>query len=241
MGLVGWHVVPAGLWLPGVRRALWPALDGRGDPGRVALTFDDGPDPGTTPLFLRALDRLSVRATFFVLGERLERAPALGRRIVAEGHELAVHGWRHDPPWTPRPVRDLREVARAAALVADVAGRRPLWYRPPYGVLTGGRWAAARAAGLRPVLWSAWGRDWTADASPVSVRAEVARGLRGGATVLLHDSDTMCAPGSWRAALGALPGLIADCRERGLVVGPLADHGVGRPAGAARGRTDRAV
>ncbi|GGQ08902.1 polysaccharide deacetylase family protein [Streptomyces roseolilacinus] len=238
-GLAGWHVVPAATWLPGVRGALWPALDGRGDPGRVALTFDDGPDPGTTPLFLRALERLSVRATFFVLGERLERAPALGRLIVAEGHELAVHGWGHAPPWVPRPVREVREVARAAALVSDVAGCRPLWYRPPYGVLTGGRWAAARAAGLRPVLWSAWGRDWTADATPASVRAEVARGTRGGATVLLHDSDALCAPGSWRAALGALPGLVADCRARGLVVGRLADHGVGLTAGAARRRTGR--
>lgn len=238
-GLAGWHVVPAATWLPGVRGALWPALDGRGDPGRVALTFDDGPDPGTTPLFLRALERLSVRATFFVLGERLERAPALGRLIVAEGHELAVHGWGHAPPWVPRPVREVREVARAAALVSAVAGCRPLWYRPPYGVLTGGRWAAARAAGLRPVLWSAWGRDWTADATPASVRAEVARGTRGGATVLLHDSDALCAPGSWRAALGALPGLVADCRARGLVVGRLADHGVGLTAGAARRRTGR--
>ncbi|MFJ6998148.1 MULTISPECIES: polysaccharide deacetylase family protein [unclassified Streptomyces] len=243
-GLVGWHVVPAGTWLPGVRAALWPALDGRGHPGRVALTFDDGPDPGTTPLFLRALDRLSVRATFFVLGERLERAPALGRRIADEGHELAVHGWRHDPPWVPRPVRDVREVARAAELVARTAGRWPLWYRPPYGVLTGGRWAAARAAGLRPVLWSAWGRDWTADATARSVRAEVARKLRGGATVLLHDSDAMCAPGSWRAALGALPGLVAECRARGLEVGPLAGHGVGGASVAevrgARRRTEEA-
>lgn len=225
-GLVAWHVVPAAAWLPGVRRRLWPALDGQGDPGRVALTFDDGPDPVTTPLFLRALDRLSVRATFFVLGERLARAPGLGRAIVAEGHELAVHGWRHDRPWTPRPLRDVRDVAGAAELVADVAGRRPLWYRPPYGVLTGGRRAAARAAGLRTVLWSAWGRDWTATATPDGVRAEVARGLRGGATVLLHDSDAMCAPGSWRAALDALPGVVADCRARGLVVGRLAEHGV---------------
>ncbi|GAA4935665.1 polysaccharide deacetylase family protein [Streptomyces coeruleoprunus] len=226
LGVAGWHVGPAATWLPGVRRALFPVLDGRGDPGRVALTFDDGPDPATTPRFLRALDRLSVRATFFVLGERLERWPGLGRLMVAEGHELAVHGWRHDPPWWPRPVRDVREVGRAAGLVAETAGEWPRWYRPPYGVLTGGRWTAARAAGLRPVLWSAWGHDWAAGASPGSVYAEVTRSLAGGATVLLHDSDTMSVPGSWRAALGALPELVADCRARGLVVGRLAEHGL---------------
>ncbi|MFJ8649499.1 polysaccharide deacetylase family protein [Streptomyces sp. NPDC093546] len=229
-----WHVGPAVTWLPGPRALLWPGLDGRGDPSRVALTFDDGPDPASTPRFLRALDELSVRATFFVLGERLARHPDLGRRIAAEGHELAVHGWRHDRPWCPRPLRDPRDLARTTELVAEAAGQQPLWYRPPYGILTGGRWAAARAAGLRPVLWSAWGRDWTADATPGSVLAEVTRTLRGGGTVLLHDSDVTSAPGAWRAALGALPGLVAACRARGLTVGRLADHGLGgRPA---RGR-----
>ncbi len=158
-----------------------------GESGRVALTFDDGPDPGSTPHFLAALDRLSVRATFFVLGSRLERYPDLGRRIAAEGHELAVHGWAHERPWSPRPGRDARDVARAAAAVRRVSGEQPRWYRPAYGVLTGGRWAAARRAGLSPVLWSAWGRDWTAWATPDSVLDEVTRTLRGGATVLLHD------------------------------------------------------
>ncbi|MHC3388648.1 polysaccharide deacetylase family protein [Streptomyces lavendulocolor] len=221
-----WHIGPAATWLPGVRAALCPGLDGRGDRSHVALTFDDGPDPVTTPRFLRVLDALSVRATFFVLGGRLARHPALGRLIAAEGHELAVHGWRHDRPWCPRPLRDARDLARAVDLVAEAAGRPPLWYRPPYGILTGGRWAAARAAGLRTVLWSAWGRDWTSGATPWSVYGEVTRTLRGGATVLLHDSDVVSAPGAWRAALGAVPELVAACRRRGLAVGRLDEHGL---------------
>ncbi|RST13622.1 polysaccharide deacetylase family protein [Streptomyces sp. WAC05374] len=224
--VAAWHIGPAATWLPGARAALWPGLDGRGDPSHVALTFDDGPDPVSTPHFLRALDALSVRATFFVLGARLAQHPALGRLIAAEGHELAVHGWRHDRPWCPHPLRDVRDLARTADLVAETAGRRPLWYRPAYGVLTGGRWAAARSAGLRTVLWSAWGRDWTAGATAPGVRAEVTRTLRGGGTVLLHDSDVVSAPGAWRAALGALPGLVGECRRRGLRVGTLEGHGL---------------
>ncbi|MDQ0809254.1 peptidoglycan/xylan/chitin deacetylase (PgdA/CDA1 family) [Streptomyces sp. B3I7] len=228
--VAGAHIVPAATWLPGLRRRFFPRLAGTGHPGHVALTFDDGPDPVSTPLFLDALDALMVRATFFVLGESVLRHPEVARETARRGHELAVHGWTHDRPWLPAPARDAREVARAAEAVADVSGLRPRWYRPPYGILTSGRWAAARRAGLRPVLWSAWGRDWTPDATPGSVRGTVGADLRGGGTVLLHDTDRVAAPDCWKATLDALPALVADCRRAGLRVGPLADHGLGAPA-----------
>ncbi|MFE9617147.1 polysaccharide deacetylase family protein [Streptomyces sp. NPDC006384] len=228
------HIGPAATWLPGLRRRWFPALAGLGSPGHVALTFDDGPHPASTPRFLDALEELGVRATFFVLGENVARHPATARELVRRGHEVAVHGWSHGRPWLPSPARDARELERAAGTVGDVTGRAPHWYRPPYGILTSGRWAAARRAGLRPVLWTAWGKDWRHDATPASVRAAVTAGLGGGGTVLLHDTDHASAPGSWRAALGALPGLVADCRGRGLTVGPLAEHGVaGGPVRAA--------
>ncbi|MCZ9345882.1 polysaccharide deacetylase family protein, partial [Streptomyces sp. TRM76130] len=151
------HVGPAVTWLPEPRRRWLPGLAGLGRANHVALTFDDGPDPVSTPRFLDALDDIGVRATFFVLGENVARHPGVADETVRRGHELAVHGWVHDRPWLPSPVRDAREVARAARAVYDVTGRWPYWYRPPYGVLTSGRWAAARRAGLRPVLWTAWG------------------------------------------------------------------------------------
>lgn len=221
------HVVPAGTWLPGVRRALFPGLAGRGRPDHIALTFDDGPDPGSTPYFLDALDELAVRATFFVLGDSVLRHPHTARDIARRGHELAVHGWTHSRPWLPAVTRDLREVAHAARAVRRTTGAVPRWYRPPYGILTGGRRLAAARAGLRPVLWTAWGRDWTAQATPASVLDTVRRDLRGGGTVLLHDSDRTAATGCWRAALGALPALVQACRNEGWAVGPLAEHGIG--------------
>lgn len=222
----GWQLGPAASWLPGVRRVVSPALDGRGDPDHVALTFDDGPDPLSTPYFLAELERLGARATFFVLGTRLERYPRLGRRIVGAGHELAVHGWRHERFWRPRPLGDVRDLARATDAVHRAAGTRPRWYRPPYGVLTATRLAAARRLGLRPVLWTAWGRDWTATADADSVLAELAKRMGGGATVLLHDSDHACARGAWHSTLDALPHLVMRCRAEGLTVGPLAEHGL---------------
>jgi len=91
----------------------------------------------------------------------------------------------------------------------------------------GGRLAAAFGCGLRPVLWSAWGRDWIAAATPASVLAAVRLDLRGGGTVLLHDSDLTAAPGCWRSAHGALPDLIRGYRAAGWTAGRMAEHGSG--------------
>jgi peptidoglycan/xylan/chitin deacetylase (PgdA/CDA1 family) len=231
LGGLAAHVVPAGTWLPGVRRALFPALAGLGTGPHVALTFDDGPDPASTPPFLDALDRLGVRATFFVLGEHVAAHRRLVRETAARGHEVGLHGWSHRRPWLPGDPRELGELRRARAAVEAATGVPVRWYRPPYGILTGGRWAAAVRCGLRPVLWSAWGRDWTRDATADSVLRTLRPDLGPGATVLLHDSDRVAAPGCWLATLAALPLLDDACRAAGLVLGPLRDHGV-----AARGR-----
>ncbi|CAL9626604.1 polysaccharide deacetylase family protein [Streptomyces albus] len=226
VAVAAWHILPAASWLPAVRALLLPTLDGRGSPDHVALTFDDGPDARSTPYFLRELDRLGVRATFFLQGAAVLRHRGLVRSMAAEGHELAVHCWEHKPPWLPRPVADREDLARAAAAVHSTGGTRPRWYRPPYGVLTATRWRAARRAGLCPVLWTAWGRDWEPGADTGGVLAQLGGRLDGGATVLLHDSDRNSAPGSWRVTLSALPHLLARCRDAGWRVGPLAEHGL---------------
>jgi peptidoglycan/xylan/chitin deacetylase (PgdA/CDA1 family) len=98
-------------------------------------------------------------------------------------------------------------------------------------VLTTGTYLACRRLGLTPVLWTAWGEDWRARATPRSVLHTVTRDLRGGGTVLLHDSDCTSATGSWRNTLAAVPRLIDTIRDRGLTVGPLRDHAEPAAAG----------
>jgi peptidoglycan/xylan/chitin deacetylase (PgdA/CDA1 family) len=212
-----------------VRQRIFPRLAGLGDPGHVALTFDDGPDPVSTPAFLEVLASRQVRATFFLLGNMVAKAPQLAAEIAAAGHEIGVHGWDHRYTIlrTPQAVR--ADLARATDAVAAASGTPPGFYRPPYGVLSAGALAAARALALTPVLWSAWGREWVPGATPASVYAALLTGLRGGGCVLLHDSDCTSPAGSASAALGALPRLLDECGRRGLAVGPLSGHGL--PAG----------
>jgi peptidoglycan/xylan/chitin deacetylase (PgdA/CDA1 family) len=90
--------------------------------------------------------------------------------------------------------------------------------------MTAGAHLACRRLGLQPVLWTCWGRDWSARATPQSVYRMVTSQLRGGGTILLHDSDCTSAPGAWRSALSALPALLDHCEANGLQVGPLREH-----------------
>lgn len=220
------QVGPAATWLPMVRRILSPSLLGRGDASSIALTFDDGPHPNGTPAVLDALDELGWTATFFVLGAQVRRHPDVVRETVRRGHEIALHGDEHRyliarPPWTTYD--DLR---RARDCVTDVVGVPPRWWRPPYGVLSGPGVFAARRLGLRPVLWSAWGRDWRSDATAVSVVSDLTAESLPGATLLLHDSDVTSAAESWRTTVAALPLLADRIADTGLRVVPLRDHGV---------------
>ena len=220
------YAAPALAAIGPVRRALLPALSGIGDPGHVALTFDDGPHPDATPDLLRLLDGAGVRATFFLLGRMVDEHPAVARSIAGSGHEIAVHGYEHRLllDRTPRAVRD--DLTRAVDSITGVTGATPRWWRPPYGVATAPALLEARRLGLRPVLWTCWGRDWTASCTADSVYRAVLRRLDGGGTILLHDSDYAAAPKCWLAMLAALPAILTTCGARGLQVGPLRAHGI---------------
>lgn len=222
----GW-AGPALLRAQVLRTALCPRLAGRGRPGSLALTFDDGPDPDGTPAVLDALARLGWTATFFMLGVQVQRYPEVAAQVVAAGHEAAVHGFSHRNHLARRPGEVCRDVARAAAVVTAATGMRPTWFRPPYGVLTLGSLVAARRAQLTPVLWTAWGRDWQAR-SPAQVAGTLGRQLRPGGTVLLHDSDCAASvAGSWQTTVQALPRLAELADRLGCTVGPLGGHLVG--------------
>ena len=208
----------------GVR--LTPRLVGVGRPGHVALSFDDGPDPVSTPEVLAVLDDLGWRATFFMLGDMVRRAPGAARDVAQAGHEVAVHGDQHRNMLRLTPRATERDVALAAETVAIATGVEPRWFRPPFGILS---WSALRAAsrlGMTTVLWTTWGRDWRREATPESVVADVTRRYLDGGTVLLHDSDCESYPGSWKSTLGALPRLADVLSARGLTVGPVGDHGI---------------
>jgi peptidoglycan/xylan/chitin deacetylase (PgdA/CDA1 family) len=227
---VSMAVLGTAQWLPAVtsiaplRRTALPGLSGRSGRDHVALTYDDGPDPVSTPEFLTLLERHGRVATFFLLGAHVEENADLVRHMVDRGHELGVHGWDHRCLAARRPGTLAADLHRTVRVIEDVAGCTPLWYRPPYGVMTLEGLLAAREAHLTTVLWSAWGRDWTRAATPATIHCLVTRQLAPGGTVLLHDTDRTSAPGSWRATLAASSSLLDSWEAAGTSVGRLCDH-----------------
>jgi peptidoglycan-N-acetylglucosamine deacetylase len=182
----------------------------------VALTFDDGPHRLGTPAVLAALAAAGASATFFVVGEQVRRDPGIVRETLAAGHRLAVHGDRHRCQLRVAPRALRADLDRCAALVEDLAGAPVAHARPPYGIFSAGGLLEVRRRGWTPLLWSRWGRDWRAAATPRGIAAEAGDGCRGGDVILLHDADHYSARGSWRRTADALPELFALLGERGL-------------------------
>ncbi len=217
-------VVSLGQWLP--LRVLpfdlcrWRARSG----DAVALTFDDGPDPRTTPAVLDRLDHLSLSATFFCLGAQVARHPELVDEISRRGHQVETHGYHHAHHFarTPRWVR--ADLDRAVDGLEQV-GIRPRWFRPPFGQTTAATMVEARRHGLRLVLWSAWGREWD-EPDATSVARRVCAGLSRGSIVLLHDADVLSPSGSARRATEALDVIAEDLHRQSLKAVTL-DHLVG--------------
>jgi peptidoglycan-N-acetylglucosamine deacetylase len=186
---------------------------------RVALTFDDGPDPEYTPRILEALAAAGVRATFFMVGRRVEAVPAVARAIVAAGHDVGNHTYGHRHFWTLSPAASAGEVDHGAAVVAEVTGVHPQFFRPPWGTFN---WAAYRRAGEigeRRVLWSVRPEGFFVAADAARMSDLVVARAHPGAIINLHDHGGH--PSTPRETWGALPRMIAGLRERGFEPVPL--------------------
>jgi peptidoglycan/xylan/chitin deacetylase (PgdA/CDA1 family) len=178
----------------------------------VAITFDDGPHPEGTPAVLEVLGEASIKATFFLVGEQVERRPALVAEIAGQGHVIALHGYRHraQPGMSQKAVQ--RDVERGAATVEGAAGTRLAWHRPPYGLYSPAGLAAIRSHGLKPLLWSRWGKDWRRFTTPARIARLATANLRAGDVILLHDADFYSSRGSHERTVEALALIVRELK-----------------------------
>lgn len=207
-------------------RALPPAPHARPGP-RVALTFDDGPSPQLTPYILDVLAAKRVRATFFLQGNHAAAHPELVRRVQAEGHVVANHGWQH--PWFPdlTPQEAELEIQRTNQVLTELTGARPTLFRYPFGEPSpGGDAALARLGMAGGILWK-WTSDRRGDFECPGADGVVDYLMTEAtdqAMILLHDAGD--AVGCPPAQLEYLPRAIDALRARGFTFGVVAPSSV---------------
>ncbi|MDJ0389525.1 polysaccharide deacetylase family protein [Roseomonas sp. E05] len=198
--------------------------------GQVALTFDDGPDPEITPRVLDLLEAHQARASFFLIGQRTARHPALVREILRRGHSVENHTHSHPLHFAALgPGGQRREILRAQAAILE-AGGAPRFFRPPVGLHSPFLAPVLAGTGLRHASWTRRGAD-----GAIGAPARVLRRLRGagaGDILLLHDGNSRPDAQGRPVVLAVLPILLARLRAAGLSPVPLPEA-VDGPAGPA--------
>lgn len=153
---------------------------------QLALTFDDGPNDLHTLKLLEVLAGHSVHATFFLIGRYVRERPDLVREIASAGHAIGNHTFTH-PLLTFQSESEIRrELLDCRAALLDAIGEHSKLFRPPFGGRRPAVLRIARELGLEPVMWKVTGYDWNAPPA-ARIEAKVAKQVRGGDVILLHD------------------------------------------------------
>ncbi len=214
--IVAWmilYLIPDVIW----HHLQWGAVFGSREHHQMALTFDDGPGPETAPI-LEVLQEHNARATFFVVADRAKHYPDLLKTMVADGHEIGLHGNSHRSMYLFWPWTVFQEIRKGLDEIEDITGTRPTSYRPPWGHHNIVTVLAARRLGLRRVLWSIVPDDWKTGKTPDMIERYVVQLSHPGAITVLHDGG-----GARHNTVQALAPIIDRVRELGLHLVPVCE------------------
>lgn len=182
---------------------------------RIALTFDDVPDNHFTPKILNILARYHVKATFFIVGERARKYPAMVKRIVREGHAIGNHSFNHASFARLTQREFMRQITRTETVLKPLTGFSPRYIRPPYGEILPGQLEWAGRNGYYIVNWNVDSEDWRSIGSR-KVLQNIKRTLTPGSIVLQHGGG---GPGEdLSGTVQALPELIQYLRRKGYEI-----------------------
>ena len=196
--------------------------NGPGFGNRIALTYDDGPTPGITDKILDELAQRNLKATFFMIGNKVRRYPDLARAVVAGGHEVANHTYTHPSLNRLSDARVTEELTQCQDIIGEVTGITPVWFRPPYAAFANKRQGPmARQKHLGVAYWSVDPRDW-ANPGVNAIVSKVLGGTRSGSIILLHDLK--------RQTLQATPAILDGLMEKRFQLTTLSGY-LGDPYG----------
>jgi len=177
--------------------------------GYVGLTYDDGPNGGTTTQLLNALRSAGVRATFFNIGTKVQQNPALARSQVSAGMWVGNHSWTHPHLTQMSQSQVSSELSQTQQALQSATGQTPRLFRPPYGETNSTLKSVESQLGLTEVLWSVDSQDWNGASTAQIVQA--AANLQSGGVILMHDG--------YQTTINAIPQIVANLNSRNLCTG----------------------
>jgi peptidoglycan/xylan/chitin deacetylase (PgdA/CDA1 family) len=217
-----------------------PTIRRTSAPRKLAITFDDGPNPAITPKLLNLFDRHSGHATFFLIGDFVRQCPELARETAARGHSLGNHTHTHPNLFKCGPSEIRRQLQHCSDTIGDVAGVTPKWFRPPYGLRNPWVIPSANRMGMQAVMWTLIAWDWKAKSAdwliprmaPIARHAQetlAQNACAHGDILCLHDGFHAHLNGDRHCTLQALEYWMPRWRDLGLEFVTL-DEAVRAPA-----------
>lgn len=193
---------------------------------RLAITFDDGPNPALTPKLLDLLEKYGARATFFVVGRYARECPEIVRETARRGHIVANHTLTHPNLFWMLPKAVEAELRETQEIVGGILGKAPVWFRPPFGFRN--PWVIGTAArlGMKTVMWTLIPGDWTPQPAerligkmrPIAANAgrNIASPNSTGDVLCLHDGGHRALNADRTHTLQALEHWLPRWRDAGL-------------------------
>jgi peptidoglycan-N-acetylglucosamine deacetylase len=189
---------------------------------QLALTYDDGPNDPHTLKLLEVLARQNIRATFFLIGRFVRERPDLAREIAKAGHVIGNHTFTH-PLLTFQSEAEIRkQLSDCRATLQDAIGEHSNLFRPPFGGRRPAVLRIARELGLEPVMWNVTGYDWNAPPA-AQIEAKVAKQIRGGNVILLHDGGHKHMSADRSQTVMATDHLIARYKDEGYTFATISE------------------
>jgi len=198
---------------------------------KLAITFDDGPNPAITPKLLDLLDRHNAHATFFLVGDFVRQCPGLTRETAARGHTLGNHTHTHPNLFKCSPAKIRDELHRCSDAIHEAANIAPKWFRPPFGLRNPWVIPAANRLGMQAVMWTLLPDDWKAPspewliprmqpiadhAQQIAARSKNSQALSSGDILCLHDGNHRHLNGDRQCTVAALEYWLPRWRDLGL-------------------------
>ena len=187
----------------------------KGNKKGIALTFDDGPDPDITPQILNLLNQENIKATFFVIGNQIDNYSEIIKKIDADGHTLGNHSFSHNKKLTYLPTSKLKaDIAKCSNIIKQNINKKPLFFRPPYGITTPRYKRALQQLQLKSIGWNIRSFDTQAN-DPNKLYNNIINQIKDGSILLFHDTQQI--------TLEVLPNIINYCKNNGINIVALPD------------------